>query len=61
MLFELVMEALNSLVRLAHKRDLFQLLPSAIKHRLSLYAGDLVVFLTPTIDDMQAMRTILES
>ena len=48
MLFGLVMEALNALISKADKLRLFDDLGVAgIKNRASLYADDLVVFLSP--------------
>ena len=47
MLFVIVMEVLNSLIREADRRAVFTPLPGrAIVHRASLYADDLVVLVT---------------
>lgn len=45
MLFILVMECCNAMINTAENRDMFEPLGgSVIKHRISLYADDVVVF-----------------
>lgn len=57
MLFVIVMEALNSLIREADRRGALALLPgNAIGHRASLYADDLVVLLSPTAEDLECLH-----
>lgn len=54
MLFVLVMEVLNSLIKEAdHLAALWPLLGQVVVHRASLYADDLVVLLSPRTDDLQ--------
>ena len=48
MLFVIVMEALNSLIRVVDRRLALTPLPGqAIAHRASLYADDLVLLVAP--------------
>jgi hypothetical protein len=62
LLFEITMEALNSLVALAERRGLFTPLKSlAIRHRMSLYADDMVVFVAPMDQDVLLLRALLGS
>jgi hypothetical protein len=58
MLFVLVMEVLNAII---HKAEaLFTNLGSTkIKSRISLYADDVVVFVSPRENDLTLMRAIL--
>jgi hypothetical protein len=51
MLFVLVMEVLNALIHEADWRAIFSPLPERIKHRASVYADDLVIFLSPDGSD----------
>ena len=61
MLFVIVMEVLNSLIIEADRRRIFSRLSGmVIQHRASLYADDLVVFLSPTAHDLGCLRAILE-
>jgi hypothetical protein len=61
LLFVLCIEAHNSLIRLAHTRNLFTPLRSpAIKYRFSLYATDLVAFVTPVVKDVMLVRALLD-
>jgi hypothetical protein len=54
LLFVLVIEALNALFRCAEERRLFSSLrSSAIRQRVSLYADDLMIFLTPQAQDIK--------
>jgi hypothetical protein len=54
MLFLLVMDVLNALLRKADEWNLFHRLGvQAINYRASLYADDMVLFLSPVIADMQ--------
>lgn len=61
MLFLLVMEVLSALIRKADIWQLFQGLGVRnIPHRVSLYADDLVIFLSPTQPDLQMMKVTLQ-
>jgi hypothetical protein len=61
MLFLLIMEALSALIRTANNWSLLQPLGgTAIADRASLYANDLVMFLSPTIQDLQLTRCIFD-
>lgn len=61
LLFMIVMEVLNALLAEADRRGELTPLPHHnIKHRVSLYADDLVVFLAPTERDFHCVRQILE-
>ena len=56
MLFVLVMEVLNSLIKEADRlAALSPLLGQVVVHRASLYADDLVVLLSPRTDDLQCL------
>jgi hypothetical protein len=56
------MEALNSLVALANRRGLFTPLRSPnIRHRLSLYADDLVIFVAPADQHLLLLRAMLDT
>lgn len=60
MLFVIAMEALNSLILEADRRRALTPLPGGvIKHRASLYADDLVVFVAPDAEDLQCLLQIL--
>ena len=60
MLFVIVMEALNSLIRGADRRAALTPLPDrAISHRASLYADDFVILVAPTSDDLNCVQQIL--
>lgn len=61
MLFILVMDNLNSMIRHAASMQLLQ--PLAVHpsiHRPSFYADDVVIFLRSAVFDLQVMKTILE-
>jgi len=61
MLFVIVMEVLNSLIREADRRAVLSPLPGqAIVHRASLYADDLVVLVTPQQEDFNCLKQILD-
>jgi hypothetical protein len=58
-LFLLVMEVLNALIRKADKWTLFhQLGVNAINHRASLYTDNMVLFLSHMVTDLQLARDI---
>jgi hypothetical protein len=60
-LFIIVMEVLNALIAEADRRALLTPLPgNVIKHRASIYADDLVIFLAPSATDFGCIRQILE-
>lgn len=54
------MEVLNALIHEADRRGIFTPLPDIIKHRASIYADDLVIFLSPGGNDLRNMRRILD-
>lgn len=61
MLFVIVMETLNSLIKSADSRGLLTRPPgSSIVHRASLYADDLVVLVAPVAEDLLCIRDILD-
>jgi hypothetical protein len=61
MLFLLVMEALNALIRKAEEWSLFNLLGvQAISHRASFYVDDLAWFVSPDQRDLRLVQNILE-
>lgn len=60
MLFILVMDAMNYLVKYATNNLLLQ--PLAVqyaKHRISFYADDVIIFLKPLRTDLMVMKSIL--
>lgn len=60
MLFVLVIECFNAMLRKADECDLFSPLDRPrVKYRASLYADDMVVFLTPVPHDLVAIRELL--
>lgn len=60
MLFVLVMEVLSAMIRKADKWALFQNLGIRnLPNRASLYADDLVMFLSPTESDLSLLKEIL--
>lgn len=63
MLFVVVMGVLNNLIALAEESSLLQPLglPSRVPHRLSLYANDAALFLSPVTSDLLTIRTILQA
>lgn len=60
LLFVIVIEVLNALIGEADHRVLFALLPDTIKQRASVYADDLVIFLSPVASDFTNVRRILD-
>jgi hypothetical protein len=54
------MEVLNALIHEADRRGIFTPLPDIIKHRTSVYADDLVIFLSPDGSDLRNMCCILD-
>jgi hypothetical protein len=61
LLFVLVMEVLSSLIREADRRGLLTPLPGdQFKHRLAVYADDVVLFLAPSPSDFTCVKSILE-
>lgn len=60
MLFVIVMEVLNSLIREADRRGTLTPIPGrAISHRASLYADDVVLLVAPRRDDLRCVQQIL--
>jgi hypothetical protein len=61
-LFVIAIEALNSLFQLADSWGvLISLRAPAIRYRLSLYADDLVIFVTPSEQDLYCVRAMLQA
>ena len=60
LLFVLVMESLNALLKLAEERGLFRALHPKIKERAFMYADDVVIFHSPQQQDLVLTRGILE-
>ena len=58
--FVLVMECLNTLLKLAEERGLFRALHPKIKERAFMYADDVIIFLSPQQQDLVLTRGILE-
>jgi len=59
LLFVLVMEVLNRCFGWAHLNGLLSPILALEGHRVSLYADDLVVFISPTVGDLSVVKTIL--
>ena len=61
MLFILVMDTLNSLINYATSLGLLQpIAVQQVRHHVSFYADDVVVFLRPHILDLVSVRRILD-
>ena len=61
MLFILIMDVLNSLIRFAIQQQLLQpLAVQQVAHRASFYADDAVIFLRPTSNDLRVMKFLLD-
>jgi hypothetical protein len=61
MLFVLVIECFNAMIKLTNSRGLLNPLRShSIKQRVSLYADDVVIFLSPITLDLVMIGEILE-
>ena len=54
------MELLNALIHEADRRAIFTPLPDKIMHHAFIYADDLVIFLSPNVNDFTNMRRILD-
>jgi hypothetical protein len=54
------MEVLNALIHEVDHREIFSPLPNKIKHRASVYADDLVIFLSSGVQDFTNIRRILD-
>lgn len=61
MLFILVMDALNSMIRYATNEHLLQPLAIQARHRVSFYADDAVIFVRPFVYDLQVIKAVLEA
>jgi len=60
MLFILVMDVLNALIGKADEEALLQPLAThRVKHRVSLYADDVALFIRPTPEDLSTIKEIL--
>lgn len=61
MLFIIAMDVLSGLVAKADELGLLQLLaPRHIGHRLSIYADDVVMFISPSSSDLELTRVMLQ-
>ncbi|WVZ61980.1 hypothetical protein U9M48_011783 [Paspalum notatum var. saurae] len=60
MLFVIVMEALNGLISLAHNEGFLSRLWHPAMSRALLYADDLVVFLSPSQNDLELLKNLLQ-
>ena len=60
LIFVLVMEALNALFKVVEARGLFQQLDPLITDRVFLYADDVVLFVSPSQQDLTLVKGILE-
>ena len=60
LLFVIVMEVLNALIHEADRRAIFTPLLDRIKQHTFVYADDLVIFLSPNVNDFTNMRRILD-
>lgn len=60
MLFVVVMEVLNAMISEAYQQGLLSPLPGTVmKHRLSIYADDLLMFVMPRQEDFTCIREVL--
>jgi hypothetical protein len=59
LLFVLSIEALNGMFRLAESRVSSPLRAPVIRHRPSLYADNLVIFIVPTSQDIRLVQAVL--
>jgi hypothetical protein len=59
MLFLLVMEVLNALIRKADSWLPLQPIGIQLPHRASFYANNLVMFISPSVQDLQITHNIL--
>ena len=60
LLFVIVMEGLNALLKLAHSQGLLQILHPKISERTFMYADDVVIFVSPAQQDLVLTKAILE-
>lgn len=61
MLFILVMDVLNAIIGKADEEALLQPLAIAqVKHRVSLYADDVALFIRPSTEDLSTTKRILQ-
>jgi hypothetical protein len=61
MIFVIVMEVLNALIKEADRREILTTLPSrSIKHPMSHYADDLMLLLTPKLEDFECIKQVLD-
>jgi hypothetical protein len=54
------MDVLAAMLRAAELAGPFPPLPAGLKHRVSLYADDIVVFIRPEPAELAAVRSLLE-
>ena len=61
MLFVIVMEVLNSIIREPDRRGALSPLPGqAISHQASFYADDVVILVAPSRNDLNYVQQILQ-
>lgn len=61
MLFIIAMEVLGGLIRWADAQAFFPPLRcAAVRSKVSLYADDVVMFVTPNLNDLVAIKTIMK-
>lgn len=58
MLFILAMDVLSTMISKAEEQGLSSLAEVGIKHRLSLYADDVVLFGRPRVSEIVVIRSI---
>jgi len=58
MLFVMVMEVLNNLLRWVEQRGLMELVAGLAEHRVSLYVDDLVLFVRPDEWSVMAVKAV---
>jgi hypothetical protein len=61
LLFVIVMEVLNALITEADRQEIFSPLLDKIKYQASIYADDLVIFLSPSVQDFTTSGVYLSS
>ena len=61
MIFILIMDVLNDIIGKADEKALLQpLATTQVKHRVSLYADDVALFIRPSPEDLSTTKEILQ-
>jgi mannosylglycoprotein endo-beta-mannosidase len=60
LLFVLVMDVLSAMFRAAERAGVLPPLPAGLRHRVSLYADDVVVFAAPSTAELSVVKGILQ-